>query len=223
MFSTSLVFTTLVATLYAVSGVNAADLDAKNPVNPVQCKDTTLEWTGGVPPYNVYVFTDCKDDTDAPIASFTNVAGNSVNWATTLYSGDGFFFQVEDSTGADSFSDDAYLGGDADKVDECKKEVAALKASESASSVSATASPASTTAPAASDAAVADANVPTTMSRASSTSVGASGVNNAAAGPSGGVNQGASSDKVANGASSLVARPVELALGVLAAGVVAFL
>ncbi|KIO34366.1 hypothetical protein M407DRAFT_240671 [Tulasnella calospora MUT 4182] len=220
MFANSLVFTTLVATLYAVSGVNAADLNAKNPVNPVQCKDTTLEWTGGQGPYNVYVFTDCKDDSDAPIATFTNVAGNSVSWPTTLYSGDGFFFQVEDATGKDSFSDDAYLGGDADKIDECKKEVAALKASDSASIVSSTQSPA----PSVSAAAVGDDNIPTTMSRASTTTTpGASGVANAASDPSGGANQKAGSDKVANGASTLVARPVELALGVLAAGVVAFL
>ncbi|KAG8932574.1 hypothetical protein FRC01_013204 [Tulasnella sp. 417] len=221
MFANSLVFTTLVATLYAVSGVNAA-LDAKNPVNPVQCKDTTLEWTGGVGPYNVYVFTDCKDDSDAPIATFTNVAGNSVSWPTTLYSGDGFFFQVEDSTGADSFSDDAYLGGDADKIDECKKEVAALKASESASTASAT----TTTTPAAGETpanvAANNDNIPTTMSRASTTTPGASGVANAASDPTNGV-QKAGNDKVANGASTLGARPVELALGVLAAGVIAFL
>ncbi|KAG8924829.1 hypothetical protein FRC00_004672 [Tulasnella sp. 408] len=222
MFANSLVFTTLVATLYAASGVNAA-LDAKNPVNPVQCKDTTLEWTGGVPPYNVYVFTDCKDDNDAPIATFTNVQSNGVSWPTTLYSGDGFFFQVEDSTGADSFSDDVYLGGDADKIDECKKEVAALKESESASSVAATSS---TAAPGPSADAVANNdNIPTTMSKASTTTTpGASGVANAASDPTGNSNiQKAGSDQVANGASTLVARPVELALGVLAAGVVAFL
>lgn len=36
MFTNSLVFTTLFATLCAVSSANAADLNAKNPVNPVQ-------------------------------------------------------------------------------------------------------------------------------------------------------------------------------------------
>ncbi|KAG8954232.1 hypothetical protein FRC04_000454 [Tulasnella sp. 424] len=218
MFTNSLVFTTLFATLCAVSSANAADLNAKNPVNPVQCQDTKLEWTGGVPPYNVYVFTDCKDDSDAPIATFTNIQDNSVNWATTLYSGDGFFYQVEDSTGADSFSDDSYLGGDASKIDDCKAQVASLKASTSVAPTT------SSTAP--SDAPtddVASDNVPTTMSRASTTSsLGASAVANAASDPTGNI-QKAGSNQVANGASSLVARPVELALGVLAAGVVAFL
>lgn len=63
------------------------------------------------------------------------------------------------------------------------------------------------------------------MSKASTTTTpGASGVANAGTEPSGNSNiQKAGNDQVANGASSLVARPVELALGVLAAGVVAFL
>ncbi|KAG9017987.1 hypothetical protein FRB90_012712 [Tulasnella sp. 427] len=205
MFSKSLVFTTLVATLFAASNVHA--LEALNPKNPVQCKDITLEWNGEKGPFNVYVFTGCSDDSDDPIATFTGVTGNSVTWPPTLYSGDTFFFQVEDSTGNDAFSDDAYLGGDADKISECKKEVAAAKAAS-----------ASSDAPSSTDSA--SDNTPTTMSRASSTTTpGPSGVANAASDPTSGTNAKAASDKVTNGASTLLARPVELALGVLAAGV----
>lgn len=66
-------------------------------------------------------------------------------------------------------------------------------------------------------------SVPTTMSKSTSTTAGASGVDNAASDPTGAVGNKAGSDAVANGASSLVARPFEIAAGLLAAGAVAFL
>lgn len=205
MFSTTLAFTTLFASIAAVSA-GSAPLVVNKPANLTQCADTTLSWSGGQGPYTVYVFTDCKDPNDDPIATFANLTGTSTQWWVTQTSGAGIFVQVEDSTGEDEFSDDAYIGGNAGAAaTACASSVSALAAKSTASTATASASNA----------------VPTTMTNGK---VNAGGVANAANGPSAStavVTQSAA--PVPNGAINLSARPVQIGAGLLAVALSAML
>jgi len=208
MFSTTPTFTTLFAAIAAVSAATnaTAPLVVNKPANLTQCANTVLSWTGGSGPYNVWVFTDCKDDNDDPIATFTNVTGNSVNWWVSQTSGSGIFTQVEDATGTDEYSEDAYVGGDAGaKASACAASVSALS---TASVASATAS--------------SSGSVPTTMSNANK--VNANGVANAAGAPtvSAAVVTG-SAISTPNGAITLSARPAQIGAGLLALAFAAML
>lgn len=205
MFSTTLTFTTLFAAIAAVSAATnaTAPLVVNKPANVVQCANTVLSWTGGKGPYNVYVFTDCQDARDDPVATFTNVTSTSVTWWTDLVSGDGFFTQVEDADGTDEYSDDAYVGGDAGaKASQCASSISAVATSTSTSSVS--------------------GSVPTTMSNGAK--VNANGVVNAASAPtvSAAVVTG-SAVSTPNGAITLSARPAQIGAGLLAVALAAML
>jgi len=203
MFSNTLIFSTLIASLYAASA-SADDFSANKPTGLVQCAKTTLSWTGGAGPYDVYVFTGCEDDNEDPIFTATGVTGNSVDWEVTEVSGKGMLFEVVDSTNESVFAEESYIGGDASASAACAAKISEWAAS--TVSVSSTASVAG----------------PTTMSGASG-----DGVANAEQGPtfSGSI---ATATPVAgsssiSGATSLSARPLAFVLGSVALGALALL
>jgi len=201
----SFTFAAVVSTLCAVS-VAADKLAASGPKGLVQCDTNTLKWTGGTGPYDVYVYTGCEDDSDDPIFFANNVAGNSVDWTVDAVSGDGILLYVVDSTGADDWADEAYVGGDASDAKSCAAQIKSAGATASAAD--------------AADAATATTSaVPTTM-------VG-NGAANAAKGPtfSGSIAAAETNTPVGSGATALSAslRPVALVLGSLAVGAFALL
>jgi len=195
MFSTSLIFSTLIASLCAVSA-SAGALTATKPTGLVQCTTSALSWTGGTGPYDVTVYTGCESSDEDPIATFTSVTGNSVSWFNTLVSGKGVIFEVVDSTGASDWSDEAYTGGDASDSAKCAAEVKSIASVSSASVATASTTPSS----------------------------GSGGADNAEAGPtfSGSIATQTPSAST-NGAGSLAARPFGVLLGSVALGALAFL
>jgi len=203
MFSTSLFFTTTLFASLAVSVVHAGVLTVDKPTGLVQCSNSTLSWNGGTGPYNVYVFTDCKDPNEDPVSQFLGVVGNSVTWYVNQVSGSGIFVEVDDATGDSADSDDAYIGGDASQAGACSKKVAAL----ASSTVSSTASTTTTV-------------MPTTMTNSHTTITG-NGVANAVKATSS--TPSATATGLTNGASALVARPMEIGVGLAALGLAAML
>ncbi|KAG8908343.1 hypothetical protein FRB99_007270 [Tulasnella sp. 403] len=217
MISSPLFFTTLIA-LSSVATVSA--LKANTPGSLVQCENATITWDGNNSPFTVYVFTGCSDENDAPVAQFTNVNGNSVVWDVTGEPGSEVFFQVSDNAGNDSYSDDVTIQGNPNK-DACNAQPAAAAAN-SSSSQTPSATPTSTVPPAGN-------GVPSTLSPSSTASLNAAGIANAAQDtdtskapivpkPTGGSGDkaGLAGAGSVNGASTLVARPLEVVVGLLA-------
>jgi len=116
MLAFTLASATLVFSLFTAG--SALTVDA--PANAVQCAETTINWSAGQGPYNVYVFTGCGDSDDAPLATFLNVVGTAQQWYVNAVSGATVFYQVEDSTGS-FFSPDGYIGGSSADSQTCKK------------------------------------------------------------------------------------------------------
>jgi len=202
MFSNTLVFSTLAVSLYATAV--SADLTVTKPTALVQCANTTLAWVGGTGPYDVYVFTGCEDDNDDPIATIQNVAGLSTTWWVNEYSGEGVLVEVVDSTGASAFSDEAYVGGDASDIDQCKTKIKAVEAAASPSTTASGSGSLPTTASGAGDNGVANAEDGPTFSGSIATATPGVGTN-------------------ISGASSISARPLVIVLGSVALGALAIL
>jgi len=213
MISTSLIFTTLLASLSVVA---ADSLYVPTPTNLVQCANTTISWSGGTGPYSVYVFTDCKDTNDDPIGQFLNVTSTNVTWWINQPSGAGIFVQVEDATGVDIFSNDGYIGGSTTDTSACMAEVSSLSQYSATHTATSSASSASSS----------SADIPTTLSGSHTTSSSAGGnIVNAAKGASTASTAKAtgSSLPAANSALGLTIRPLEIGVGLVAVGLAALL
>jgi len=202
MISSTLFFTTLFASLAFVSA-DSTPVSITEP-NLIECTNTTITWTAGQSqgPWDFYLFTDCSDPSTDPIATFTAVTGNSVNWYNTLLSGKGLFAQLTDSNGNDYYSDDWYVGGNGNG----SAQYSACQASLSAVSTSSTAT--------------ASLNAPTTLSKSSTTTAagGGNGINNAAKAATAG-SAAATATGSTSGAFSTVARPVGVIAGLMALAV----
>jgi len=215
MISTSLIFTTLLASLSVAAAADT--LYVNTPSAPVQCANTTISWTGGTGPYSVYVFTDCSNSDEDPIGQYLNVTGNSVTWWVTQPSGAGIFVQVEDATGLDVFSNDAYIGGSTTDTAACMASVSSV------SQYSAT----HTTSSSASTTSSASADIPSTLSGHTTTTAGSGNVANVAKdGSSTRASTAAATGSIApapNSASGIAVRPLEIGAGLLALGLAALL
>jgi len=107
MLASTLFFATVLSSLFTAG--SALTVDA--PKDVVQCSKTTISWTPGTGPYNVYVFTGCEDSNTDPIATFNVPSGtNSVQWSVPGNAKtSAIFYQVEDTTG-DFYSTDGNVG-----------------------------------------------------------------------------------------------------------------
>jgi len=206
MFSSTLVFSTLIASLYAI---DPPAFIANKPTDLVQCTNSTLSWSGGTGPYDIYIYTGCEDPNEDPIFTQEGVTDTSIVWYDTLLSGKGMLFEVEDSTGATAFADEAYVGGDASKSAACAAtlKTEASQSSSSVASMSATSTSTSTPSGAPdSGSGVDNAEVTPTLSDSGSAAT-----------------QSSSTTPAGSGAQALLVRPAGVLLGAIAVGFMAFL
>jgi len=218
MLATTLFFATVLSSLFtagsAATAVTVADVQ-----NLVQCQNATIGWTdNGQGPYTVEVFTGCTDSNDAAVYTATT-STSTINWWVNMVSGTPCFVAVTDKNGNTAYSNDQGVGGDSSQSSACAAQIQSKNlAVESAPSQPAAAS-GSTPTTASSEGGLAggadNAAATSSYSAPESTATGSS------TGP--GIGGSGVGGSLGSGAGVNAAPSMQLALGLLGAGLIALL
>jgi len=207
MLATTLFFATLLCSLFTAgsAAANTTAITVANAQNLIQCSEAVLGWTSnGSPRYTVEVYTGCDDSNEDPIFSWTG-PNPTVNWYVNLVSGSSCFYSVMDATGAVYYSAGLFVGGSAGgDATACATKIKDDNLAVESASQSSTAS----------------GTTPTTAS--SSAPTGLNGVANAEATTTAASAVGKAQGSI-SGAGVNAAPSMQLALGLLGAGLLALL
>jgi hypothetical protein len=217
MLATTLFFATVLSSLFT-AGSAATTMTVADVQNLVQCSNATIGWTdNGQGPYTVEVFTGCSDPSETAAYTVTTSA-STVNWWVNMVSGTPCFVAVTDKNGNTAYSNDQGVGGDSTQSSACAAQIKNKNlAVESAPTQTAAASGTTPTTASAGGLAGADnaESSATSYSAPESTATGSS------TGP--GISGSGVGGSLGSGAGINAAPSMQLALGLLGAGLVALL
>ncbi|KAG9026568.1 hypothetical protein FRB95_008690 [Tulasnella sp. JGI-2019a] len=94
--------------IWALSSLVLAQLTVDTPVNVVQCQPTTLNWSGGTGPYNVFVLPGRQPNAVSIESTISAVPATSLTWGVEIAAGTLVMIGVMDATGAEAYSGARY-------------------------------------------------------------------------------------------------------------------
>ncbi|KAF8233195.1 hypothetical protein L208DRAFT_1396109 [Tricholoma matsutake] len=98
------------AALAALTAVFAQSLTVNTPSNVQNCVPILLTWSGGAPPYYLFIIPANQPDTQ-PIVTFPPTSANSLTYLVNIPSGTNVVLSLRDSTGNTVSSAPFLIGG----------------------------------------------------------------------------------------------------------------